>query len=519
MDRRVASVLFVTGIVLSSASALAPTPALAAAVTATPDHIPNTATAQEVDFNVGSNATLYSLGASVVMTGPGSGTDSYTGTNTSVSGSTVKATFNLVGTGGLPAAPGVYAVALKTLGGAIPLDTSSVTVTALKPTINASAALPPGTTTPITITATTNKFAKGDTVSFTPGTGTTGLSISSVTVGATKITGTLHAAADAGPGTYNVVVTDTAGDPPATCEGCVIVGTGPHAVTGLRASNVGPHSASLSWTPPTGSPAATGYQVVVSTSSTATTTDAGIKVTHTPSAATATVSGLKQATKYYVTVTPTSSDGPGTRSAPYSFFTSEPSFLTFSHTLASLQYGMVLTLSGNLSTTDNAPLALQPIKLYSKIGSGAATVLKIVKTTADGNYEYSFKPRHNASYVAYFPGAAGTSDSPAIGASIGKVFKGTVGQRITLKGTAKHNGQWLQLSGKVAPNEAGRKVTIYQKVHGNLHKFATAKLSPKSTYKKTFKHLGSGRYALYAIIKPTALNTRGKSPKLTVTRP
>jgi hypothetical protein len=520
MDRRIASLLLVTGTLLGSATALAPTPAAAAVLTASPNSFANTVTSQSVSFPVGTtNATLYSLGggADVVLTGPGSGTDTYEDASPAISGGTVTATLNLV-TAGLPAGPGTYAVSIfakstKALG--VPLDTSSVTVTATSPTISALAGLAPGTTAPITITADTGKFAKGDQVSITPGTGSGGVTITGVAVGPTTITGTLHAASDAGHGKYNVVVTDTAGNH-ASCANCVSVDVGPAEVTELKAIKITTHSATLTWTPPTGS--VTGYQIVVSTSSTATSTGSGITVTHTGTSATATVTGLKSGTKYYMTVTATNGNGPGVPNQK-TFFTSEPSFLTLSHTAARLPYGGVLTLSGNLSTTGDAPLALQPISLYSKVGSQTSKLLKTVKTTADGNYDYSFKPKHNATYVAFYPGAKGTTSSPAIEPVRSKSFGGTVGQRINLVGTPKHHGLWLLLSGKVAPNASGRTVVIYRKVHHHLKKYATAKVSARSTYKLLLKHLKSGRYVLFAAIKATALNTAGKSQKLTVTRP
>jgi hypothetical protein len=255
----------------------------------------------------------------------------------------------------------------------------------------------------------------------------------------------------------------------------------------------------------------------VSTDPEPTSTDSGITVTQTGTQPSAAVSGLSPGIEYFVSVVTTTIAGPGD-AAPLTFFAGEPSSLTFSHTDLHLTYGQKLTLSGHLGSGSKS-LPNQPVILHAKVGTAAAHALKTVLTDASGNYSYTFVPPHSASYFASFAGATASATAPVVDPTQSTSVAGTVAQAVTLKGAAVHHFKWLQLTGTVGPSAAGRTVVIYNRKHGHLKKYATAKLTSKSTYKVVLKHVKSGRYQLVAKISATSVNLAGTSRKLPVLKP
>lgn len=178
-------------------------------------------------------------GVSVTLTGPSSDASpkTFTGTVGTVSGDSVPTTVDLT-SGGVPPEPGTYTVnvgvasssGLSTLLGllglsSLPLDTATLTIGSGMPTPSANLSLSPGGSVPATISTLTGVlFALGDKVSFTTSDGTPvpGLSLTNPSLLASSITGTLTAAADVAPGTYNLVVTDLLGQS-GICAACVAV--------------------------------------------------------------------------------------------------------------------------------------------------------------------------------------------------------------------------------------------------------------------------------------------------------
>ncbi|MBV9487927.1 MAG: fibronectin type III domain-containing protein [Frankiaceae bacterium] len=520
---RIASIAVVTATVIGTTAVLGAAPAVAATVNPDPSTWANTDTARVVTVST-TNALLYKTdGASMSITGPGGGSDTYAAGGVTVDSNTntVTGTFDMV-PGTLPAGPGSYTLSVSTVAPAIPLDSGTVTITAAQPTISGSAAIQPSQTTSFEIDATTGTFAMGDTVSFAQG-GTTSdqVILTSPTVGASTITGTLSAGSTAALGAYDVVVTDTAGGT-ATCTGCITVDNGPGAVTNLAAHNVAVSHAGLTWSAPSGSPTPTGYDIVVSTDQTATETDAGVTVTHSsPTATAAASSGLTAATKYYATVTGTSASGAGTPTQ-ISFFTKQASALTIGRAPAGTTYPGTLTLSGNLALGADGSgdgIAGATVGLYAKdAGAKKYTKLTTVTTDGDGNYSYAFKPTRGAAYVATYAGTDSTDATPGIDAATSGVTSATVTQRITLKGKAVHHTRWLQLKGKVGPKQAGRRVVIYDVVGSKPKKFTRVTLNSKSRYKLVAKHVKVGHHSFVAKIKKTAGLEAATSDPVDVTK-
>jgi hypothetical protein len=139
--------------------------------------------------------------------------------------SSIATSFDL-DSGNLPAGPGTYSLNVCTatcLLGSLIGDTSSITVTGSPPS-------PTGTATPVkiapgghgAITIVGSGFAKHDTVS-----GPSGISVAVANPQgtATSLLGTVTVGSGVADGSYNLTVTDTAGQS-GVCTGCVTVGSG-----------------------------------------------------------------------------------------------------------------------------------------------------------------------------------------------------------------------------------------------------------------------------------------------------
>jgi hypothetical protein len=493
------------GIISTSIAAslvgFAPSANAAIGSTVAPGSVPNSATAQKLTIT-DSLTALYGAAPIVQLTGPGLA-KAIDGTKTAGSNSTITATFDLADggtTGGAPLGPGAYTL---TVGDAVTILTSldtiplAITGPAPDPAGNSLAIETTGEEKTAVITsAADSTFATGDAVSFTDGTNTavSGLTFTPSAITAKSLTGDFKASG-AAVGTYNLVVTDTSGQK-GICTDCVTVSAGPTAVQTLTATTTGPDTAALTWDPPADESAATfnGYDVVVSATSGASTTDSGIVVTQTAPTTDnahptgATVTGLTTGTTYYVSVT--ASDNLGTSPAATTSFASPfATSVTFDASVPQVVYGGKVTVSGLLlRTTASGDQAIGHATVYivAKHNKSKAQVFRQLTTNGTGNFSTTFTPGKNATYAAYYGGKVSTAGHPGDVAAFSLGENINVAPKVTITSESKksyHLGAFT-LKGKVAPGARGQKVyLVLVDSLGNHKNLAYVTVGKGSTFK------------------------------------
>jgi hypothetical protein len=499
-------------------------PARAAALgtaTPTPASIPNTATAQVVTIS----NSFPVVGAQVQLVGPATLGDTYTGTETSSSGTSTK--FNLDPTN-LPAAPGVYALNVCALSCPIPSDSGSMTVTGAAPVPHAPVTpfqvLPGNTISNFALAGT--GFAKDETLSISrPGGSASDVTFTenNTTSTATSLAGTLAAGASVPNGIYELDVTDTAGHV-GSCAGCLQVGPG-FPVTSLSATPVTANVATVSWKPPAGGPTLTSYKVVVSKTS-QTTTDPGITVNVDQAHLSATISGLTGSTTYFVTVTGTN----GTTTSPPAFTklnTPNPTALSLRASRSSLVAGNSVDLSGVLvhkvGSNPSSGMAHQTVVITGKSDFGKVSKVGTTTTNSHGEFKFTAFPTTNTAYGAYFagaPGSGGTPDAAAISNAFPRVTVAPLIVAAPQHSKIRRHTKTVLVLGFVTPNERGRIVHLVRiDGTGTVHDVAHARLTSSSHYSVRGRVPKTpGRYSFQVRITKRVGNLAGKSRVFHVTR-
>jgi hypothetical protein len=509
-------------------------PAAAGVSTASPSSFANTQTAQVVTIT-DPLIPIYSAlagGVTVQLVGPGAGTDTYTATSPTIGSTTITATFDMTSLG-LPAGPGSYVLTVApaaTPPTQLPVDSVAITITAGRPTPAARLAVQPGAAATASVATFGTPFARGDTFSFSDsgGTAVPGLTLTGPAdatappvMSATAITGTLRAGSDVALGRDNLVVTDTA-DQVGSCVGCVVV-TDLGPVTHLKAAATVSSAATVTFTPPTGSPSAvTGYDVTVSKTAASAATASGIGVQQAGTTPRASVTGLAPSTEYFVTVAARDASGQG---VPVSmpFFTPHHTRLTVASTRTHLTAGEPLTLIGRLThrvAGASSGLGGAKVRLFAKSPASTQPVkLATVQTDASGKYRYAFTPSHSAVYIAVFPGSPSTSSAPGDALTFATAQQVGVKPFVRLHAqVTSHDGvSWLALTGKVTPNQKGGKVVIDSIGSGGATKIGAAELTRRSTFTLIKRHLPPGTYRLRARITGSPTNAAAHSKRRTVT--
>jgi hypothetical protein len=516
---------------------ITPTSASAAGLgtaTADPASFANTVTAQKVTVTTSVPSSLFLGGASIQLKGPGKGADAYTGTGTAAatggSGS-FTTTFNLVTAAGLPAGPGTYALNANAFG-SLTLASGTVTITGAAPAPNAVTsplAVAAGGNTAVTIPG--KGFAKDESLSIArPGGAATDVTFTenNTTSTATSLAGTLAVGAAVPAGVYDVKITDSAGQV-GICRSCLQVtsgtATGPGPVGGLTATPTSANTATVSWNAPTTGTTATSYSVVVSTTS-ATTTDTGVTVTVDSSTRSATVTGLKGTTTYFVAVR--ASDGTNTGPpATTELDTPNPSALSLQASHTSVVAGKQVKLSGllvhSVGTNPASPLAGQQVVIAARSDTGKTTTVATVTTKSNGTYSFLIFPKTDAAYGAFYSGsnggAGGVPDAPAASNAFPKVMVAPLvvaaARHTTLTKHAK-----VTVHGTITPNESGRTVRLVRiDGTGKTHRVGSATLSAGSHFTITGRiPTTRGVYSLRALIGPRVGNVAGESAIIRVHR-
>jgi hypothetical protein len=494
-------------------------------------------TSQQFTITGDTLAALYTLSPDVTMFGPGlpsAGLEPVTG-SVSDDATTIKATYDFSSLGA-PLGPGAYTLAIGLKGlTSTKLDTVGVAVTGPTPDIagNSLAIETTGDEPSATITSGTSTFATGDTVSITGsgGTAVSGLSFTTKTITAGTITGDF-AAASAAVGTYDLNVTDTAGQK-GTCTGCVTVSAGPTMPTNLVAVPTDSTDAVLAWGPPADeSTTLQKYTVVVSATSGATSTDSGISVlqptgtTANPVPTGATVSGLVAGTTYFVSVTATDTDGTSP-AATASFASPYSTTITYNTTKSQVTYGGKVTTGGQLvrflSSGGAEPVSDATVYILAKSTAHAKIQLfRQLTTNSKGDFTTSFTPTANAIYAAYYGGKVGSAGTPGDIPAISIFQTIDVAPKVTISShSAKsyHLGAF-SVKGKVSPSSKGQKVYLVQVselgVHKTLAYVTVGKGSKFSFHEAVLRKKGT--YKVQVQIKKHGRHAAGKSKTFTLKR-
>jgi hypothetical protein len=289
----------------------------------------------------------------------------------------------------------------------------------------------------------------------------------------------------------SVVATNAAGDSSATGAGT------PRSVPAAPGNLVvtpGDGSLAVTWSAPAdgGSPI-TGYTV------TATPHGGTALAPHTlgASATSDSFPNLTNGTTYDVSVVANNAAG----SSPAATGAGTPHFavrLSIADSARHVVDGRKVTLSGALTRSDGQPVAGVPVVVLRTLDGKSARTFTTLTTDASGRWTATFAP-----------------------AASGKV-RTTVAPRVRIASPANKSAgsaaTVLTVTGRVAPNKAGRVVTLYYVTSkGRLVKVATAKLSSRSTYRLTAR-LKRGTWHLRVVIAATPGNTAGRSVTLTVKR-
>jgi hypothetical protein len=313
---------------------------------------------------------------------------------------------------------------------------------------------------------------------------------------------------------YDVTVTahNAAGD------GAAASGSG----TPVRASDApsirnivpGDGTLSVTWAAPSanGGAAVSSYTVTVAphaggTATTFTTPDA--------TATSHTFGGLTNGTVYDVSVAANNSAGPSaatTGSATPRF----ASTLTIADTRHRVVYGTKITLSGLLTRSDGQPVAGGSVRLFRTLDGRTAAVYRTLTTDGTGRWSTTFAPAFNASYFAGFVGDAAVS--PATSGAARTLVAPRVRIWSPLNRSTSSSASVLRVTGKVAPNKAGRVVVLYYVTRTHrLVKLTASRLSARSTFVLRYR-LKRGTWHLRVVIGRSPGNVYGSSPTLTVRR-
>jgi hypothetical protein len=161
-----------------------------------------------------------------------------------------------------------------------------------------------------------------------------------------------------------------------------------------------------------------------------------------------------------------------------------------------LAAGKSATLSGVLSK-NGTDLPDHAVYAIEKTPGSKAALLGLTHTSSTGAFSFAVTPAENTVYAVWFNG-----DNTTLGkelASLSNVVGLTVTPKVTLKvkttKVAHHlHGARLVASGKVAPTEAGKTVTLYN----NGKRFGTAKIASNGSFRLVKKLVKRGHYALRA---------------------
>jgi hypothetical protein len=496
----------------------------------TPASVANTQTGVSVSVVTSTQPTLL-LAPMVELKGPGAGTDTYDGTNTTVAGvpahcvpvvtctgSKVTSTFDL-DVANLPAGPGTYTLSVCTVSCAVPSsDTTSLTVTGDPPApVGTASPVVVGTTGSTSVAMLGTGFAKGDTV---VATGASGVSFapSSPQGTATELDGTITTSG-APAGIYDLMVTDTAGQT-GTCGSCLIIQA--PSVTNPTLTAVDPATVSTDRTDPvslTGTGFANGMTVTLSNSTAATG-----PVDSTLTSATAAAFMLPAdvaAGGYDVTLTNpdtgtvTKAGGLTVQPPP------TPTTLTLGASSKKVAYGDAVTLSGDL-TESGEGMAKQPVDLFAKPDTGHTTLLTTLKTDATGHYVFDARPAANTTYYTYFPGNSGEGASAGDKASVSDTApRVKVAPVVIAKAkTPSVHTKPLVVSGHVRPVAAGRSVyLVVVKFGGHKHLISTTTVKPNSHFRfKSAQPTRRGRFTIEVLIHHSPGMAKAASAPLTVKR-
>jgi hypothetical protein len=139
-----------------------------------------------------------------------------------------------------------------------------------------------------------------------------------------------------------------------------------------------------------------------------------------------------------------------------------------------------------------------------------------VTTSSAGAWSATFAPPFNATYTAVFAGTG--SVAPATSPKARTTVAPRISVSSPLNRSTSSSSLPLKVKGHVAPNKAGKVVTLYYvNSRGRLIKLASTKLSSKSTYLFSVA-LKRGTWHLRVLIAATTGNTSGRSANVTVKR-
>jgi subtilisin family serine protease len=239
-----------------------------------------------------------------------------------------------------------------------------------------------------------------------------------------------------------------------------------------------------------------------------------------------------------ITVTPSSkrnwTDSTSVVSVDFSVNQGAPaqtSLLSLSASAEGVAQGETVSLSGSLSA-GGAPLAGQPVAIWTSADGRVWTPLTTVTTATDGTWSYAFAQDHTARYRASFAG-----DPAGLSAVSGEVTILLVGQTpapaaaaassITIRTSATTSaiGKTPVLSGRVTPGASiGTNVVVYVRKPGRAYYSYSSNRTVYSLsggaawqYKYYFKRgMPKGVYSFKAVVSGSATLAGSESSVVTV---
>jgi len=201
--------------------------------------------------------------------------------------------------------------------------------------------------------------------------------------------------------------------------------------------------------------------------------------------------------------------------------------MTLAASATKLVAGKALTLKGALGRlpTKNVPsvagISAVKVAIFAKPDKGAVQRIRTVTTDKNGRFSYTFKPSHDATYVAYYAGqkaAKGTiGNLPSYSFQFPKVHVTPVVKAHAVKARSSHKVP-LVVRGSVSPKAAGQRVTLVRIVRGAAHKMATARVNKASRFTVTVRRLARGTYHLAVRLPAHTGNTAAASRTFAVRR-
>jgi hypothetical protein len=289
--------------------------------------------------------------------------------------------------------------------------------------------------------------------------------------------------------------------------------TPPAQATGVSATRTSDTSAHLSWTNPTdGDYAGTVVRYLPSSQAPGLATVG--RLAYTGGGTSVDVSGLSAGSPYAFAVFTYDSTGNVSRARVVNLPAPARQKITVAPT--TITYGSSASVKGVLTDLGGVPLAGLTTRLQSRSpGSATWTTVSTLTTSSTGTVSTSVKPSANREYRLLSDATSAYAAAPSAAVRV------NVRQKVTaaLSASSIRLGQTVTIKGSVAPNHAGKSVTLQWYYSGAWHTAKTATLTSTSTYSFSYRPGSKGTRTLRVYRPADADHAAGNSSsmKLTIT--